>query len=385
MITFHSAPIDVLLMVRTLDQGGIERDVAKIATHLDRSRFTPHVCTSYEGGMRYDELRDAGIPILHLPVESVVSLGALRASVQLFRYLKRHSIQVVHAFDVSGVVGAVTARIAGVPAVLTAQLGHRFLLDRGTRAMLRLSDRFAHAIVVNSEAMRRDMIETERIAADRIELCYNGVDTTEFYPVAPPAPRPEALAGNSPVIGTVCVLRPEKALPVLQEAFASIRSRVPGVKLAIAGSGGELAALEANAARLGIAADSVFIPATRRPAAWMRAMDVFVLPSYSESFSNSLLEAMACGCCVVGSRVGGTPELIGENERGRLFASGDAAGLAAQLLLLLENEPLRRDLGQRAARFARERLSVEVAAARTAAIYEKWLRKGGVAVDGVAR
>jgi glycosyltransferase involved in cell wall biosynthesis len=134
-----------------------------------------------------------------------------------------------------------------------------------------------------------------------------------------------------------------------------------------------LKALQENAARMGID-ENVFVPATRDVPAWLRTMDIFVLPSYSEAFSNSLLEAMACGCAVVGSRVGGTPELTGRNEeRGLLFESGDAKGLATQLTRLISNERLRRDLGGRAAQFAKESLSIQIAAERTAAIYERWL------------
>jgi glycosyltransferase involved in cell wall biosynthesis len=170
------------------------------------------------------------------------------------------------------------------------------------------------------------------------------------------------------------VLRPEKALLLLQEGFARA-VRPPGTKLLIVGSGPELPRLERNAAALGIAGDSVFVPATREVPRWMRAIDIFVLPSYSEAFSNSLLEAMACGCAAIGSRVGGTPELIGGEERGLLFASGNAADLAGKLSLLIRNNDLRREMAGRAARFARESLNIETAARRTGEIYEKLLRR----------
>jgi glycosyltransferase involved in cell wall biosynthesis len=84
---------------------------------------------------------------------------------------------------------------------------------------------------------------------------------------------------------------------------------------------------------------------------------------------------MACGRAVVGSRVGGTPELVGEDERGLLFRSGDEEDLAAKLTALIENEALRRTLGARAAEFARRKLSVEIAAGRMAEIYSRVLRQ----------
>ena len=80
-------PVPVLIMARELDQGGVERDVAKIAMHLDRSRFIPHVATYYAKGLRYEELRAAGIPILHLPLQSLLSMDSLRSALKLRRYI----------------------------------------------------------------------------------------------------------------------------------------------------------------------------------------------------------------------------------------------------------------------------------------------------------
>ena len=367
-------PVPVLIMARELDQGGVERDVAKIATGLDRSRFEPHVGAFYPYGMRYEDLRAAGVPILPLPLTSLLSRGAISAAARMRRYIREHGIKIVHSYDASGVFGLPTALLCGVPVRIGSQLSYRDLLDARTQKLLRLSDRFADAVLVNCEAMRRYMVNDEHIAADRVEICYNGVETTRFFPN--PAPRPEPVAGASLVIGTVCALRPEKNLTVLQEAFARVLPREGAMKLVFVGSGRELAGLQGNAVRLKIEHASVFVPATPAVAQWLNAIDIFVLPSYSEAFSNSLLEAMACGCAVIGSRVGGTPELTGENgERGLLFRSGDSDELAARILRLAENADLRTDLGRRAARFAKESLSIEIAACRTAEIYEKWLER----------
>ena len=87
-------PIPVLITVRELDQGGVERDVAKIARHLDRSLFTPHVATYNAHGMRYEELKAAGIPILHLPLRSVLSAGVVPAALKLRRYIRQNQIRV---------------------------------------------------------------------------------------------------------------------------------------------------------------------------------------------------------------------------------------------------------------------------------------------------
>jgi len=221
----------------------------------------------------------------------------------------------------------------------------------------------------NCEAMRRYLIDDWRLRENRVEMIYNGVDTAQFYP-------PESRPAKASTIGIVCALRVEKNLPLLQQAFAKVHASHPGVRLVIIGNGAELPKLQENAARLGISEAVDFIPATRDVPDWLRKIDIFVLPSYSEAFSNSLLEAMACGCAVVGSRVGGLPELTGANEeRGLLFPSGDADGLASRLERLITDDALRLDLGAKAAKFAKESLSIEIAAARTGAMYERLLAK----------
>ena len=90
--------------------------------------------------------------------------------------------------------------------------------------------------------------------------------------------------------------------------------------------------------------DCVFEPATSRVPGWLHAIDIFVLPSLSEALSNSLMEAMACGCCVAASRVGGNPELVAQGETGMLFEPRDAAGLAEVLRLLISDSALRAKL-----------------------------------------
>jgi glycosyltransferase involved in cell wall biosynthesis len=89
---------------------------------------------------------------------------------------------------------------------------------------------------------------------------------------------------------------------------------------------------------------------------------------------------MACGCCVVGSRVGGTPELIADGERGLLFESGNAEELARKLTMLVEDVQLRKRLAANAAQFASHTLNMARNVECMSGIYETMLRKKGVKV-----
>src|SRR5882672_5695640 len=211
-------PIPILLTVRELNLGGIERDVTQIALKIDRSRFEPHVASYQSEGMRFEELRRAGVPFLHLPFTSLKSPTAVSSALRMRRYIRGHGIQIVHAYDTSAVFVAPIARALRVPAVLSSTLGNRNLHDARNRRQVRWTDKIVDTVVVNCEAMRRHMMDDEHMASERIELCYNGVDTTQFYPAV--GLRPASIADASFVIGAVCALRPEKALDLLQEAFA---------------------------------------------------------------------------------------------------------------------------------------------------------------------
>jgi glycosyltransferase involved in cell wall biosynthesis len=226
--------------------------------------------------------------------------------------------------------------------------------------------------------MRKHLIDDCSVPPERIQLCYNGVNTTEFYPANCPKPAP--VSDASLVIGAVCVLRVEKNLELLQEAFAKVAHLTPGAKLLLVGSGPELAKLQANSRRLGFQDTCIFVPAMPDVAPFLRAIDIFVSCSYSEAFSNSLLEAMACGCCVVGSRVGGTPELIADGERGLLFESGNVDELVRKLTMLIKDESLRKRLAANAAEFAARDLNMERNIQCMSGIYETMLKRKGAKV-----
>jgi glycosyltransferase involved in cell wall biosynthesis len=361
-------PIGVMLMTRQLGPGGTERQLAEIARSLDRSRFSPHVACLVDG-IRGQELRAAGVPILHLSLQTFSSPASLLEALKLARYLREHRIQVVHAFDFPLICfGVPVARLARTLVVLSSQRAHRGLSPPLYRFLQRATDYLVDGVVANCEAMRRHLIEDEKVAPGVIHICYNGVDTERFHVV----PRREAPNGRL-VIGVVSMLRPEKGLDTLLEAFAQVKNLNPALHLLLVGSGAMLPSLESRARSLGIAERCSFEPATKEVTARLGAIDIFVLPSLSEALSNALMEAMACGCAVVASRVGGNPELVLDGETGLLFEKADAAGLAARLRLLIEDKTLRRQLACAGSRMIREKYSLESSARRMEQIYESFL------------
>jgi glycosyltransferase involved in cell wall biosynthesis len=361
-------------MARELGIGGSERQMTEIAKALDRSRFEPHVGCFRPEGVRGDELRAAGVPVVHIPVHSYRSPSAVRGAMQLTRYIQRNGIQLVHTWDYPlNVFGIPVTRAFTKAVAVASQRGHRDLTPRSYRGLQRASDRIADAIVVNCEFLRNHLTKDEGISPDLIRVCYNGLDLEKFHPL--PGARVERLRRGSLIIGTICVLRPEKNLATLLKAFAQARVRLPGLQLAVVGSGSELSSLQTLAGSLGIAGDCVFESSTGQVAEWLRSFDIFVLPSLSEALSNSLMEAMACGCAVVASNVGGNPELVSDGETGLLFQAGDSAGLAAALTRFLDDVELRGRLSEAAQQKIKESFSITASAARMGEIYEELIRR----------
>jgi len=296
----------------------------------------------------------------------------------LGRYIRRNGIRLVHTFDTPMNCFAVPAAwVFRVPVVISSQRASRRLSNRQEQFVLRVTDHLADTIVVNCEAMRRHMMEDEGVQGERLRTCYNGLDTGRFRPL--PKQRPGALEGASVVIGVVCALRPEKGLPTLVEAFAKVVSgdrsdRRSGLRLAIVGSGAMLGRLQEMSVELRIQEKCHFEPSTADVTPWLRAMDIFVLPSLSEALSNSLMEAMACGCAVVASAVGGNPELVSDGANGLLFQAGDASELADRLERLIVDEDFRTRAGNAASALVRQRFSIEASVRRMEEIYEAELR-----------
>ena len=363
-----AAPI--LYVINSLGDGGMERQVCALTRALDPSRFQPHVA-SVRGGFQEDDLRAAGIPVIRIPIQSFFRPGPFALGRFLSAYIREHGIRLLHLFDAGqSLIALLGARRSGIP-LITSQRSHMDIARPLYRWLLLRAHRRAAAVVGNSEAMRRHLRDDYHLPSARVELCPNGVDTAVFQPGS--RTRLDALADASLVIGCVCVLRPEKNLGHLLQAFERVRGAAPGSRLLIVGSGPEGAGLRQQASDLGIASDCCFLPRTSAVADAFRSIDIFVHPSLSESLPNAVMEAMASGCCVIASSAGGTPELIESGKHGLLFPPGDLDALVDRLSSAIRQPELRRSLAANAVQRIACDFSIAQSACTMQQIYEKHL------------
>ncbi len=209
------------------------------------------------------------------------------------------------------------------------------------------------AVTAVSEFLRRETVREFRTERP-IEVIHNFVDTELFHPKASCAARSRLSPNGEKVLMHISNFRKVKNLPVLLKVFQEVQQYLPA-RLALVGDGPERESTERQAEEMGIIDRVDFLGDQEFVAELLPAADVFVLPSQHESFGLAALEAMACGVPVVGSRIGGLPEVIIHEETGYLCDPNDVSCMSAIVLGLLRNDDLRLKIG----RAARERAEQE--------------------------
>jgi glycosyltransferase involved in cell wall biosynthesis len=330
----------VLLLGDTLNVGGTEGQFAEVACGLDRSRWDLHVaCVRAEGPLRA-RLEGVGLQPWSLGPSSFKSPGLAVAILRLSAYLRRHAVRLVHCFDFySNIVGVPAARLARTPVVIASQRDMGNLRSRGQQSIHSIALGLATHILVNSEAIAAGLAHTRAARHNRLEMVPNGVDLARFEPVAAPA------SDELTTIATLANLRPEKGLIQLVEAAAIVTRKVPRARFVIWGEGALRADLEARIRTLGLTGRVEMRGATREPAQALKQCQIFVLASLSEASSNVVLEAMATGLPVVGTRVGGIPGLVDDNRTGLLVPPDNAPAIAEAILRLIEAPAMASEMG----------------------------------------
>jgi glycosyltransferase involved in cell wall biosynthesis len=180
-------------------------------------------------------------------------------------------------------------------------------------------------------------------------------------------------------------LVPQKHLECLVAALAMLDPR-QRPWIALAGDGPLRERIEQLALDAGVMADIHFLGVRSDTARLMQVADFLVLPSRFEGLSNALLEAMAAGCPVIASAVGGTPELIEDGRTGLLFAPGSADALSACMARLCADPALRTSLSRSALEHVAHQHAVPALVAATSAVYDRCLaHRTTVTSSSVAR
>jgi L-malate glycosyltransferase len=327
---------------------------------IDREKFRPIVGCLKKEGKLLSVLRRSEIQVEEFPVRGKLFYPqSLKQIVRLALFMRREKVRILHTQDLySHLVGVPAAVMAGIP-VITNRLDLGHTLNRWHRVALKLLSIGITKAMANSEGVRRMLIDSEKMNPRKIELIYNGVDLDRFQFAARPSfsQRESLLSEVEPddrPIVVVANLLPVKGHDVLLEAAVRVVAYFPRVKFVLVGAGGCRSDLEARARSLSIEKQVLFLGSRQDVPQLLSGMEISVLPSLAEGFSNAILESMAAGLPVVATDVGGNREAVMEGETGFIVPPKDPDVLADRLIRLLEDS----SLAQRMGRAGRQRIEL---------------------------
>lgn len=376
---------NVLLFIDSFNQGGTERQVVQLARLLRESgRYHLHLaCLKSEGVLRAEAERAGFNDIPEFRLKSFREPEAFRQVRRFARLLKEREIALVETHDfytnIFGMAGAALARVPVRIASRRETDGFRTAAQKWTE---RRAFSLAHAIIANSEAVRRQLMR-DGVNGEKIVTLYNGMDTERVAPRAD-FRREEVLASlglpadeKRRFVTILANMHHEmKDQSTFLRAARLVREKIPEAAFVLAGEGSLLEGLRALASEIGLERDAFFTGRCANVSDLLAVSDVCVLSSKGvEGFSNSIIEYMAAARPVVATDVGGAAEQVVEGETGYIVEPGDEQTMAARIIALLKDPSRARVMGERGLARVREEFSCEAQLERTEALYERLLAR----------
>lgn len=384
-------PIRVAYVLPYLVAGGTEGHVLSLLRRIDRRRFSPIVIALGGGGELEPAFRKEGAP-LHVPGRDGLTprpgrmartlrdaLGSVRS---LCGILRRERPDILHAYlPAANMIGPFAARLSGVRRVIVSK---RALAEyKAAHPLLRrvepLGNLMADVVLVNSDAVRRDVERTERHWAGKFRKIYNGVAPIPLWTTEEKEAfrRREGIPVDARVVLCVSNFHPYKGHGELVEAAARIVPTFPNVVFLMVGrDSGTMEATRARVRERKIEGSVRFAGGRTDVPDLLRASDLFVHPSREEGFSNAILEAMAAGLPVVACAVGGNPEAVVDGETGRLVPPLDPERFADAMRELIADESKGKSLGEAGLRRAAGLFPLDRMVGEMESLYESLARGG---------
>ncbi len=372
-------PKRVLYINHEVECGGAEHSLLELIRGLDRQKFEPHLVCSMEGPLT-DEARALGAEVHLVPMLFQGKFGKLwgmfRASLKIRRLIKQIGIQLVHTNSmIAGYCGVFAAKLCQVPSIWHVRdIGY----PEAAKKICSQADR----VVANSKATAASLAIPSRLK-DRLHVIYNGVGRRFFeQPSTRQQVRSELkVAANENLVGIFGRLDPWKGHADLITAAKHILHEHPLTTFVVVGDtlfDGSRSRhknyreeLEHLARDRGVWGKVQFLGHRTDVPELMAAMDVIVQPSSSpEPFGRAIAEAQAIGVPVIGSALGGIPELIEDGASGILFPAGDSRSLGKEVIRVLGDSDLASRLATTGRRCASERFTQERYVQAIEAIYD---------------
>ena len=337
----------ILHVTYDMNIGGTEQVIRNLVLGLDRNRFESSIlCIDGDIGPWGRDRQQQGIEHYCFQRQPGFDLNLIR---QIRQLVRSGGFHLIHAHQYSpytyGWFGSV---FTGVPIIFTEH--GRFYPDFGTRKRKLINPLLqtrTAAITAISEATKQALVVHENFSQAKIQVIYNGIADSRCDR-EPELAESLGLSPANVVLGTISRLDPIKNQPMMIRAFAQCLQQHPQLRLLIVGDGPQREELQALVEELDVSDAVIFTGFQPNPQRYLALMDVFLLPSFSEGTSMTLLEAMCFGIPTVATAVGGTPEIIQDGVSGILTPNADQIALTQALEKIVTEKALRQALGNRA-------------------------------------
>lgn len=365
----------ILHIVEDLKVGGLEKVLASIVLSLDKTKYNVQVWCLARGGDTAQTLIDKGIPLKILKLESYYNpLNILHLGLAM----KRERFQLIHTHGYfAGTFGRLAAILARVPVIIAHV--HSTYYDYVNRNLLieRFLSYFTDRIICISQAVERFVTVNERIRKEKTCLIYNAVAPPDFLlndDFRNELRRSLGFESEAIVITVVASLTANKGHGFLIPSFRQIFSTHPSVRLLIVGDGPLREQLETATRQLMLDRAVVFTGIRQDVFALLQTSDIFVLPSQErEGLGVALIEAMSVGLPVIGTDLGGIPEVIEDGENGFLVSPGSSEQLTEALRKLVADQALRTGMGLRGRQMYGEKFTMPKMIQQIETLYDQLL------------
>ena len=364
--------IHVMQVTFGMPIGGMERVIMDLCRYIDPDRYRFSICCTSVRGPLADQMEAEGIPVIFCRNQSRVA-KYLRG-LELNRIFKRADIDILHTHHMPAFIDSVIGtRLTKVPVLINTDHCKDYQTEkRHLMTMERIASCFADEIVAVSHHTRDEMIQYEKIPAEKGSVIYNGIHVKLTRKESPEELRKEfGLRPDEMVIGTVGRVVDQKGFDLLLQSAPYVLRRFPKTKFMIVGGGEREQDLRRLASELGISNQVIFTSWRRDAVDLIQIFDSFALTSRFEGMPMVLLEAMALSKPIVATAVGGVPEVVQNGYNGVLVNDREPEHTAKALLELISD----RGLAQRMGSHGRMRYEKYFTAETMAALYEERYRK----------
>lgn len=360
-------PVRVCFMIDRLSRAGTETQLVALIRELDRSQVRASLVLLDGEDDLSRALEPADCPVIRLGVRKLFSASAVKAARRLRAFWREQKPDVLQVYFLDGAyLGAPLAKLCGVKKVLRVRNNLGYWLTARHRLLGRLVRPFVDATLTNTEQGREQLVARDSLRPEGVVVLENGVDTSRFRRFMLPDTSKKLVR-----VGCVANLRAVKNIDGLMRAAKLALEKFPKLVFEVAGDGEERESLERLHAELGLGDRFVLRGSVSDAAAFLRSVDVAVLPSHSEGMSNALLEYMAAGRAVIATDVGANAKLLQDGKCGLLVPPGDQVALVDALGELLANPLRAAGLGAAARRRAESDFSRDAMRRRFESFYRK--------------